>query len=135
MHAASRHGTPSLRSLPKDGGVSCFGRSSGRSPIQFLTAGTGWAAWQLTPLTRPVWCDVVWCGVVGWGGVGWMISSMFLFLGISLHCSTISFYDFRIIYRALLKGNFVAVKWAWLQRVASPVCGGWHHPGYNNISQ
>ena len=37
MHAASRHGTPSLTSLPKDGGVSCFGRSSGRSPIQFLT--------------------------------------------------------------------------------------------------
>ena len=36
MHAASRHGTPSLTSLPKDGGVSCFGRSSGRSPIQFL---------------------------------------------------------------------------------------------------
>ena len=24
MHAASRHGTPSLTSLPKDGGVSCF---------------------------------------------------------------------------------------------------------------
>ena len=36
MHAASRHGTPSLTSLPKDGGVSCFGRSSGRSPIQFI---------------------------------------------------------------------------------------------------
>ena len=36
MHAASRHGTPSLTSLPKDGGVSCFGRSSGRSPIQFF---------------------------------------------------------------------------------------------------
>ena len=32
MHAASRHGTPSLTSLPNDGGVSCFfGRSSGRS--------------------------------------------------------------------------------------------------------
>ena len=30
MHAASRKGTPSLTSLPKDGGVSCFGRSSGR---------------------------------------------------------------------------------------------------------
>ena len=29
MHAASRHGTPSLTSLPKDGGVSCFGCSSG----------------------------------------------------------------------------------------------------------
>ena len=28
MHAASRHGTPSLTSLPKDVGVSCFGRSS-----------------------------------------------------------------------------------------------------------
>ena len=28
MHAASRHGTPSVTSLPKDGGVSCFGRSS-----------------------------------------------------------------------------------------------------------
>ena len=26
-----------LTSLPKDGGVSCFGCSSGRSPIQFLT--------------------------------------------------------------------------------------------------
>ena len=37
MHAASRHGTPSLPSLPKDGGVSCFGHSSRRSPIQFLT--------------------------------------------------------------------------------------------------
>ena len=36
MHAASRHGTPSLTPLPKDGGVSCFGRSSGRSPIQFF---------------------------------------------------------------------------------------------------
>ena len=37
VHAASRHGTPSLTSLPKDGGVSCFGRSSGSSPFQFLT--------------------------------------------------------------------------------------------------
>ena len=36
MHAAPRHGTATLTSLPKDGGVSCFGRSSGRSPIQFL---------------------------------------------------------------------------------------------------
>ena len=27
MHAASRHGTPRLTSLPKDGGVSCFCRS------------------------------------------------------------------------------------------------------------
>ena len=26
MHAASRHGTPSLTSLPKDGRLSCFGR-------------------------------------------------------------------------------------------------------------
>ena len=33
MHAASRYKTSSLASLPKDGGVSCFGRSSGRSPI------------------------------------------------------------------------------------------------------
>ena len=33
MQAASRHGTPSLTSLPKDGGVSCFGHSSGRSHI------------------------------------------------------------------------------------------------------
>ena len=24
MHATPRHGTPSLTSLPKDGGVSCF---------------------------------------------------------------------------------------------------------------
>ena len=31
MHATSRHGTPSLASLPKGGGVSCFGRSSRRS--------------------------------------------------------------------------------------------------------
>ena len=35
MHAVSRHGTPTLK--PKDGGVCCFGRSSGRSPIKFLT--------------------------------------------------------------------------------------------------
>ena len=28
MHAASKHGTPNLASLPKDGGASCFGRSS-----------------------------------------------------------------------------------------------------------
>ena len=27
MHVASRHGTPSLTSLTKDGGVSCFGTS------------------------------------------------------------------------------------------------------------
>ena len=37
MQAASRHGTPSSTSLPKDGGVSCFGRSSARSRIQSLT--------------------------------------------------------------------------------------------------
>ena len=37
MHAASRHGTPSLTSLPKDGGVSSFGCSSRRLPIQFLS--------------------------------------------------------------------------------------------------
>ena len=36
MHVVSRYGTPSLTSLPKDGGVSSFGRSSGRSPIQFF---------------------------------------------------------------------------------------------------
>ena len=36
MHAASRYGTPSLRSLPKDGGVSCIGHSSRRLPIQFF---------------------------------------------------------------------------------------------------
>ena len=62
LHAVSRHGTPSLTSLLKDGGVSCFGRSSGRSPIQFLTVhshaqlqsanGTGWAVWLFTPR----WC-------------------------------------------------------------------------------
>ena len=34
MHAASRHETRSLTYLPKDGGVSCLGRLSGRSPIQ-----------------------------------------------------------------------------------------------------
>ena len=28
MNAPSRHGTPNLTSLPKDGDVSCFGRSS-----------------------------------------------------------------------------------------------------------
>ena len=37
MHATARHGTHNLTSLQKDGGVSCFGRSSVRSPIQFLT--------------------------------------------------------------------------------------------------
>ena len=38
MHATSRHGTPSLMSLPKDGGVSCFGRSSGgRHPVSGRT--------------------------------------------------------------------------------------------------
>ena len=55
MHAASRHGTPSLTSLPKDGRVSCFGRSSGGRPSSFrlYTAmlifsesnGSSWAAW------------------------------------------------------------------------------------------
>ena len=38
MLAASRHGTRSLASLPKDVRVSYFGRSSGRPPIQFLTS-------------------------------------------------------------------------------------------------
>ena len=33
----SKYGSPSFTSLPKDGGASCFRRSSGRSPIQFLT--------------------------------------------------------------------------------------------------
>ena len=28
MNAAIKHGTPSLTSLPTDGGVSCFGRSA-----------------------------------------------------------------------------------------------------------
>ena len=37
MHTASRHRSHSLTSLPKDGGVSYFGCSSGRSSIQFLT--------------------------------------------------------------------------------------------------
>ena len=32
MYAASRHGTHSLTSLAKDGGVSCFSRSSGGRP-------------------------------------------------------------------------------------------------------
>jgi len=54
MHAASRHGAPGLTALPKDGGVSCFGRSSEGRPSSTqpcLTAakGTGWAAWLLTP--------------------------------------------------------------------------------------
>ena len=35
MHADSMHGTPSLTSLPKDGGVSCFGRLSGGRPSSF----------------------------------------------------------------------------------------------------
>ena len=30
MYAESRQGTPSVTSLPKDGGMSCFGCSSGR---------------------------------------------------------------------------------------------------------
>ena len=33
MHAASKHGTPSLTSLLKDGGVSCFDRSPGGRPL------------------------------------------------------------------------------------------------------
>ena len=37
VHAAFRHGTPNLTSLSRDGGVSCFDRLYGRSPIQFLT--------------------------------------------------------------------------------------------------
>ena len=60
MHAASRHGTPSLTSLPKDGGVSCFlvihleGRPSSFWPytamLNFSEAnGFGWTAWPLTP--------------------------------------------------------------------------------------
>ena len=62
MYAASRHGTPSLASLPKDGGVSCFlvlhlkGRPSSFWPytamLNFSEAnGTGWTAWPVTPLT------------------------------------------------------------------------------------
>ena len=50
MHAASRHGTPSLTSLPKDGGVSCFGGSSGRSPQvskRVLTA----SEWNRLPIS------------------------------------------------------------------------------------
>ena len=63
MHAASRHGTPSLTSLPKDGGVSCFfvvhpeGRPSSFRPhtamLNFSEVnGTGWTAWPLTPLGK-----------------------------------------------------------------------------------
>ena len=37
MYTASRHGIPNLTFLPKYGGVNCFGRLPGRSPIQFLT--------------------------------------------------------------------------------------------------
>ena len=37
MHAVSRHGTPSLTSLPKDGGVSCFGCLSGWLPVSDCT--------------------------------------------------------------------------------------------------
>ena len=37
MHAAVKHGTPRLTSLPKDGEVSCKGRSP-RSPIRSLTS-------------------------------------------------------------------------------------------------
>ena len=60
MHAASRHGTPSLISLPKDDGVSCFlavhleGHPSSFWPytamLNFSEANrTGWTAWPLTP--------------------------------------------------------------------------------------
>ena len=34
MHAVPRHGIPSFKSLPKDSGVSCVGRLSGRSLVQ-----------------------------------------------------------------------------------------------------
>ena len=37
VHAASKFGTPSLTSLPKDGGVSCIHSLSGKSTIQLLT--------------------------------------------------------------------------------------------------
>ena len=37
MHAASRHGIPTLTSLPKDGGVSCLGGSSGGRSFGFYT--------------------------------------------------------------------------------------------------
>ena len=37
MHPESKHKTLRLTSLPKEGGVSCFGSLSGRSSIQFLT--------------------------------------------------------------------------------------------------
>ena len=37
MHVASRHGAPSLTSLPKDDGVSCFGRTSGGRPFNLPT--------------------------------------------------------------------------------------------------
>ena len=37
VHAAFRHETPNLTSLTRDGGVSCFDRLYGSSPIQFLT--------------------------------------------------------------------------------------------------
>ena len=53
MHAESRHGTPSLTSLPKDGGVSCFGLSSGKSPIQFLTVHSHASA-KLVELAGPL---------------------------------------------------------------------------------
>ena len=62
MHAASRHGIPSLTSLPKEGGVSCFlvvhleGRPSSFCPytamLNFSEAnGFDWTAWPLTPAT------------------------------------------------------------------------------------
>ena len=36
MHVVYRHGAPCLTSRPKEGGLSSFGRSSGRLPIQFF---------------------------------------------------------------------------------------------------
>ena len=36
VHAASKHGIPSLASHPKDGGVGCFERLTGKSSIQLL---------------------------------------------------------------------------------------------------
>ena len=38
MHAAMRHGTPSLASLPKDGEVSCEVRPPTRSSKRSLTS-------------------------------------------------------------------------------------------------
>ena len=65
MHAASRHGTSSLTSLPKDGRVSCFWSfiqkvahaASDRTQPSFNFSeanGTSWAAWPLTPFGSSV---------------------------------------------------------------------------------